>query len=190
MRKNNGFVFMETLVVMSVLSITLMMLFASYSYILRKSRERATFDTTETIYKSYYIKQIIDEYVGEESYGTSFEVYANNNLKSSGGECSRITYGDDYSYTCDLSSDTYSGYLFQVKSAFEVEKIYYLNPSKLLASKYASRWLNNFDATTIDYIRELGESTESYVMIVKYKKTYNKTDGSFETLHSSIEVTS
>lgn len=190
MKSNKGFVFMETIVVISVLSLTLLMLFASYSYILRKSRERVTFDTTESIYKTYYIKQIIDSYKGKDSYGKSVEIYANNNLKSSGGECTRITYGDDYSYTCDLSSDDYSGYLFQVKVAFEVEKIYYLNPSKLLNSPYRERWLNNFDATTIDYITDLGETTDTDVMIVKYKKTYNKTDGTYETIHSSMEVTS
>ena len=46
MKKRNGFVFMETIVVVSVLSITLLILFSSYSYILRKSKERDTFDTT------------------------------------------------------------------------------------------------------------------------------------------------
>ena len=60
--KKNGFVFMETIVVISVLSITLLMLFASYSYILRKSREKNTFDTTESIYKTYFVKSVIDNY--------------------------------------------------------------------------------------------------------------------------------
>ena len=63
--KKNGFVFIETLVVVSVLSLTLLMLFGSYSYIIRKSRERNVFDTTEMIYKTYYTKQIL-----EKEYGT------------------------------------------------------------------------------------------------------------------------
>ena len=40
MRKQNGFVFMETIVVVSILSVTLMMLYGSYAFILKKSRER------------------------------------------------------------------------------------------------------------------------------------------------------
>ena len=62
--KKNGFVFIETLVVVSVLSLTLLMLFGSYSYIIRKSRERNVFDTTEMIYKTYYTKQILEKEYG------------------------------------------------------------------------------------------------------------------------------
>ena len=63
--KKNGFVFMETLVVVSVLSFTLLMLFGTYSYILRKSRERNVFDTTEMIYKTYYTKEILTREFGD-----------------------------------------------------------------------------------------------------------------------------
>ena len=64
--------------------------------------------------------------------------------------------------------------------AFEVEKIYYLNPREILTSSQSDAWLSMFDATTIDYIHNLGESIDYNVMVVKYKMTYNKTDGSYE----------
>ena len=67
MRKKNGFVFMETIVVISVLSITLMLLFGSYSYILRKSRSKNTFDTSETVYKTYYVRSLIENYKKEHN---------------------------------------------------------------------------------------------------------------------------
>ena len=67
--KKNGFVFLETLVVVCVLSLTLLLLFGTYSYILRKSRERNVFDTTEMIYKTYYTKDILThEYGNIETY--------------------------------------------------------------------------------------------------------------------------
>ena len=182
--KKNGFVFMETIVVISILSITLLMLFASYSYILRKSREKNTFDTTESIYKTYYIKNVIDNYKTKNS-GTGLGIlyYVSNN-----SECTRRNFGSDYSYTCDLSSSDYGGYLKQIKKAFEVDKIYYLNPNKVVRSNEANAWLNTFDATTIDYINELGAGVNHDLIVVKYKKTYNKTDGTYEVIHSSMEV--
>ena len=82
------------------------------------------------------------------------------------------------SYVCDLSSNPAD--LLQVKMAFEVEKIYYLNPREILTSSQSDAWLSMFDATTIDYIHNLGESIDYNVMVVKYKMTYNKTDGSYE----------
>lgn len=182
--KKNGFVFMETIVVISVLSITLLMLFASYSYILRKSREKNTFDTTESIYKTYYVKNVIDNYKAQNG-GTGLGIlyYVNNN-----SECTRKSFGADYSYTCDLSKDNYEGYLKQIKKAFEVSKVYYLNPNKIVRSKDANAWLNTFDATTIDYIRDIGDSVDRYILVVKYKKYYS--DGSYEVIHSSMEVNS
>lgn len=182
MKKKNGFVFMETLIVVSVLSLTLLILFASYSYILRKSRERNTFDTTETIYKTYYIKNVIDSLKPSGQTKTGFQYY----IDSHKSECKQMKNGA--SYVCDLSSSSYNGDLLQIKLSFEVEKIYKLNPNTILKSNNKDDWLWEFDATTIDYINELGIGVNHDLIVVKYKKTYNKSDGSYEVIHSSMEV--
>lgn len=187
MRNKNGFVFMETIVVISVLSITLMLLFGSYSYILRKSRSKNRFDTTETVYKTYYVKQIIDNYKRENNRtGNSVEVYAQDHLSTH--ECSKQTYSSGYSYICDISNENYNGYLKQAKKAFEVEKFYYLNPKQIVNSVNENEWLNKFDATTIDYVRSISASFDRYILVVKYKKYYS--DGTYEVFHSSMEVNS
>jgi type II secretory pathway pseudopilin PulG len=180
--KKNGFVFIETIVVICVLSVTLLLLFSSYSYMLRKSRERGLFDNTDSIYKTYYVKQMIDRY--KSSYGandsrTSIKFYIDRN-----SECKQM--GSYASYVCDLSSDSYSGQLLSAKLSYEVEKIYLLNPSDILKSSSSESWLSLFDATTIDYINELGVGSTNDLIIVKYKKVYN--DGTYEVFHSSIEV--
>lgn len=186
MRKKNGFVFMETIVVVSILSLTLVILFASYSYILRKSRERNTFDTTEMIYKTYYIKKIIDTNWNTAT-KSGVTRFIENYLESNpGGFCKQT--GSYDSYICDLTKMPDSGELYQVKVAFEVEKIYYLNPKNILTSSDKEKWLNYFDATTIDYINNLGKGIDYNIMVVKYKKTYGKTDGTYEVFHSSMEV--
>lgn len=185
MRKKNGFVFMETIIVVSILSLTLVILFASYSYILRKSRERNTFDTTEMIYKTYYIKNIIDTKWNTPT-RPGILGFINNNLTSNGGFCSQT--GSYASYICDLTKMPDTGELYQVREAFEVEKIYYLNPKNILTSSDKTKWLNYFDATTIDYINNLGKGVDYNIMVVKYKKTYGKEDGTYEVFHSSMEV--
>lgn len=180
MKKNKGFVFIETIVVVSVLSLTLLLLFSSYSYILRKSRERDAFETTETIYKTYYTKSIIDSLKSETNPESGVKQYINKHL---GTECKKM--GTYNSYVCVPKED---GDLHQVIKAFEVEKFYLVNPAELYRSSEHDDWLFLFDATTIDYLRELGGAQEVDLLIVKYKKTFNKNDGNYEIIHSSLEV--
>ena len=181
MRKQNGYVFMETIVVVSVLSLTLLVLFASYSYILRKSRQRNTFDTTEMIYKTFHVKDILDSM---------------NTIPTQNGVVTYIQLNSDVckqmgsydSYVCDISSSSYNGNLIQLKKAFEVEKFYYLNPDAVLSDPNKNEWLNLFDATTIDYINNIGLGRNYNILLVKYKKTYGKADGTYEVFHASVEV--
>ena len=73
MRKANGFIFMETIVVVSVLSVTLLSLFSSFSFILKKSRERETYDTTAYIYKTFLVsKEISQQFASQSSDNDSF----------------------------------------------------------------------------------------------------------------------
>lgn len=183
MRKKNGFVFVETMVVVSVLSLILIMLFVSYSYILRKSRERVNFDTTEMIYKTFYVKQIIDNFRPLNSPYNGVEYFINSHLKVNGGMCEKT--GSYNSYICNLNGHT--GDLVQITKAFEIDKIYYLNPHEILTSNNMVEWLNYFDATTIDYILKLGSTVDKNLLVVKYKKQYNS-NANYEVIHSSMEV--
>lgn len=183
MRKQNGYVFMETIVVVAVLSVTLILLFGSYAFILRRSRERNTYDTTEMIYKTYYVKQVIDSYKPSGSAKTGIESF----IETHPSYCNKM--GAFNSFVCDLNKKGVEpNGLTQVKEAFEVDKIYFVNPSEVLNSASKESWLNAFDATTIDYIRDLGQGSASNLLIVKYKKVYK--DGTTETIHSSMEVRS
>ena len=73
MRKANGFIFMETIVVVSVLSVTLLSLFSSFSFILKKSRERETYDTTAYIYKTFLVsKELLQQASSQASDSDNF----------------------------------------------------------------------------------------------------------------------
>ena len=176
MRKN-GFVFIETVLVICILSVTLLILYSSYAHILRVTRQKSTFDTTDSIYTTYYVKKIIDAYNGPD---VSFDQFFNTN-----GYCSHIN--DNSGYMCDISQipDTETQ-LYQLKSIYDVDKLYYLSPSNILTNENKTNYLMEVDATTIDYIKSLGVGVTDNILIVKYKYSYS--DGHYEVYHASMEV--
>lgn len=185
MKKNNqGFVFIETIIVISVLTLTLLMLFTSYSYILNKSKERIVSDTTETLYKTYYLKKEIDDLKPIGEVRDSIDYFIDTHMESDGSICKKM--GKYNSYECDLTKKQTE--LSSFADAFEIEKFYVLTPREVLKSNESNAWLNKFDATTIDYINSLTSNANKRLIIVKYKKTYNNENGEYETLHSSIET--
>lgn len=184
MRKKNGFVLVETAIVVSVLSITLLMLYSSYSHILRVTRSRNTYVHTDSIYSTYLVKKQLEKYNGSVS----------NFVASNSSICSLYSESGISEYVCDIANATSE----QIKiplAPLEVDKIYYLSPAEILNLGESSKenMLMHLDATTIDYVKSLGNTSgksdtgSTYkIMIVKYKKQYS--DGSYEILHSSMEV--
>ena len=167
---------METIVVLSVLSITLILLFGSYSYILKKSRVRKTFDTTEMIYANYNVNEYI-----KNNYGTLNSFFSSRTYNSSGVEYK----------VWDLTQSSTPTVLKRLKNIFDVEKLYILNPKKVIEASeneatVKNKLLNKFDATTVDYINHLGKGVNRDIFIVKYKKNYS--DGSYEIFHAYMEV--
>ena len=181
MRKNNGFVFMETVVVVCVLSITLLILYASYAHILRTSREKKTFDTTDSIYTTYYVKKIITQ-TGNVATFFSSSVPGANVCKSA---CNGNAYICDMAKLANIPGNRY----YQLYKVYDVDKLYYLSPNTILTNTKAVDWLMEFDATTIDYIQNLGKGTglnNKKILIVKYKHNYP--NGTYEVIHASVEV--
>ena len=176
MRKN-GFVFIETVLVICILSATLLILYSSYAHILRVTRQKSTFDTTDSIYTTYYVKKIIDNYNGTD---ISFDQFFRTN-----SYCSSIN--DNSGFMCDISSipDTETQ-LYQLKNIYDVDKIYYLSPNNILTNENKTNYLMEVDATTIDYIKSLGIGVTDNILIVKYKHSYS--DGHYEVYHASMEV--
>ena len=147
MRKN-GYVFMETVVVICVLSVTLLILYASYAHILRMTKEKVTFDTTDSIYTTYYVKKVLDN---NNQGNTTFEQFFNSHTSY----CRSIN--DNTAYVCDIGSIPESDTTFyQLKHIFDVDKIYFLSPAYILNNNKKVDYLMELDATTIDYVKSLG----------------------------------
>jgi len=163
--KNKGFVLLETVMTICILSVVLLTLYSSYSFILKKSLSRNTYDLTDSIYEGYYITEIINNrYPDMDSFFRS--------------ECTNLV--DNY-YKCEIKE---TSNLSILKDVYQVDKIYYINPNVFYKNH---DYLNMLDATTIDYIKTIGISRNKNMLIIKYKKSVGD-NGEYEIFHSMVEV--
>lgn len=144
--KNRGFVLMETIVVIVVISVALLTIFSSYNKILSKVKSENKYDTSEYIYMTKYIKEHI------KSVCNVADINADNIASNT------IT---NYA-TCN------GGNKF---NAFNVEKIYVLTNLNDAGSN-----VYKFDAYMIDYIRKLDVYNDEELIIVEYKRPAVKTN--------------
>lgn len=57
MKKKKGFVFVETLIVVAVLTASLLMLYSTYSTIIRKEKTRIQYNDSIYLYRTYYLEK-------------------------------------------------------------------------------------------------------------------------------------
>lgn len=62
MRNKKGFVFVETLVVVAVLTASLLMLYSTYSAIVRKEKTRITYNDPVYLYRTYYLEKFFEKF--------------------------------------------------------------------------------------------------------------------------------
>ena len=59
MKKPNGFILIETIVVITILSVGLISLYASYNLILTKAVGRSYYDNVDYVYKTYMVSRYL-----------------------------------------------------------------------------------------------------------------------------------
>lgn len=57
MKKKKGFVFVETLIVVAVLTASLLMLYSTYSALIRKEKTRIKYNDSAYLYRTYYLEK-------------------------------------------------------------------------------------------------------------------------------------
>ena len=139
--KKKGFVLMETVTVVLVISVALLAIFSSYNKILNKLRAENKYDTTDYIYRTHFVRKLLKE--KSFSNGTYSFKDATNTTKPT-----------------DLLT-----YVSSIKDVFNIKKIYLLkNVNSLTKEK-----LKNFDGYMIDYIRKLDVNDNDVILVVEYK---------------------
>ena len=168
MRNNKGFVLMETIIVMSVLSLALMTLYSSYVKIMANTKAKNFYDTPEALYIAEAVSRA---QLYNEGYLTS------NSENNSDKKATIIKNGSAYKITCYNAIETYnkkatcsttsnlmayqSSGLKRMYDAFNIEAIYVVDAlefKNLSEDKFKSV-LQFFDGSTIGYLKSIDRST-------------------------------
>ena len=168
MRNNNGFVLMETIIVMSVLSVALMTLYSSYVKIMANSKAKNFYDTPEALYIAEAVSRA-------QLYNKGY--LASNIEDNSDKKATIIKNGSVYKITCYNAIETYnkkatcsttsnlmayqSSGLKRMYDAFNIEAIYVVDAlefKNLSENKFKSV-LQFFDGSTIGYLKSIDRST-------------------------------
>lgn len=185
--KNKGFVLMETIVVIVVISVALLTIFSSYNKILRKVKSENKYDTSEYIYMTEYIKK----YMKDNGIGSALDIFPCT-MDGAGNvtSCSTFTV-TNYLDALNTSVPTIS--------RFDVKKIHILTNINKFDKTLDNGKKNSeyFDAYMIDYIRKLDVGDSDELIIVEFGRPILKTDGEqkkdslgnylFETYIASLE---
>ncbi len=151
-----GFVLMETIVVIVVVSVALLTIFSSYNKILSKLRTENKYDTSEYIYITKYIKNYLQGKVSVTDIcnipNDKCETFTNHELSQ------RL---DD-----------------KQKGIYNVEKIYLLTNLNNFDKEMTNNEKNSllFDAYMIDYIKKLNVKDVDKLLIVEYKRPAKDTN--------------
>ena len=168
MRNNKGFVLMETIIVMSVLSVALMTLYSSYVKIMANSKAKNFYDTPEALYIAEAVSRA-------QLYNKGY--LASNIEDNSDKKATIIKNGSAYKITCYNTIETYnkkatcsttsnlmayqSSGLKRMYDAFNIEAIYVVDAlefKNLSEDKFKSV-LQFFDGSTIGYLKSIDRST-------------------------------
>ena len=177
--KNKGFVLMETIVVIVVISVALLTIFSSYNKILSKVKSENKYDTSEYIYMTSYIKKV---------------------LKGCGYSANDIYNVSNTSITEHYSNNSCSIKTKLQNTGIEVDKIYILkninnfkkNINKATINGVTNTSIKNnsqiFDAYMIDYLKKLDIYDDDELIIVEYKRLARKTDYGEKTDTNSTKL--
>ena len=198
-----GFVFVETIIVISVLTTVLLMLYASFISILNQERRKTTFDDITYIYRTYYIEDFL--------VSLNLDDYIKNHLEEPNNDnatplITSFTCHDDTLYNL-RNENNIENNTEQDKKDFceslidggrlEVENIYITrynidelnnctnDDDSIICNSHPE--LRNLSLNTRTYLRTLsGNDENAYRLIIEYKTNINNKD---HYLYSNIKIT-
>lgn len=136
--KKNGFVLMETIVVISVLCLVLVMLYGAYSNILTNVESKSLYDNTEYIFKTALVRNYLEKIGNVTTYDDFGITVCQNSDSSSSHKC----------YTSSCSTER-----CQLFKLLKVEGVY-ITPWNL-SSLNSSLPSSKLDATTRKYLKSI-----------------------------------
>ncbi len=196
-----GFVFVETIIVISVVMTLLLMLYSSFISILNQERRNTTFDDVAYIYRTFYIEDFL--------VSLNLEKYINDHLETpnSAGKMpllASFTCHDDSLYNLrdengvlDTKEEEKRNYCEALIDGgrLEIENIYItrydvsdlidcMNTDNSVVCA-SNEELRNISPNAIGYFRTLNGKDDTYRLIIEYK---TKIDNRDHFLYSSVKI--
>ncbi len=174
MKKNNGFVFVETIVVISLVCVVLISLFTLFYSVYNEEHKRMNYDNPQNLYAAYFIKKFLEE----NNINSCFINFTEDDLFK------EITYNNSSNEYCNINNSK----LLTLKSNFDVKNIYLLsgdiNTLKISSVK------NQLSANVIDYIKTLNSTdANAYYLLLEFKSSSDFTKVASVKLSTDISNT-
>lgn len=169
-----GFVLMETIVVIVVISVALLTIFASYSKILTKVKTENKYDTSEYIYMTKYVRDYLKDTFNIINV-TSIDIFpCSLNAEGKINECSSLPEIKNYYNYIKGKTNTID--IFNVKGVYILSDINNFNTliDQNGNGEKESGDYNNaelFNANMIDYIRKLDVGDNDTILVVEFDRT-------------------
>lgn len=185
-----GFMFVETIMVITILTSSLIMIYVSFSRVLTNEKRRVAFDDTAYIYRTYYIESYLvslnlDQYIEEKLEKNNSKIIVLNpedsllyNLYNADGSRNEQEFSRQQFSNKILNNNTSEE--TDSPNALNVSRIYitYYNVNDLKACTNKSgkvtcdsasmKDLNNMSTSAILYLRTLSGTDSGYRLIVEY----------------------
>ena len=165
--KNKGFVFIETIVIVLVLSTSLLYLYNSYNNIIDKEETRVYYDDVAYIYKTNYIKRFLEEnanieYVKSEAFKESYVTSIGNAFDNFFNEA-QLAENMNNSLESILNN-------FRVNQMFLVKRNYIdeCDGSETSDECYFNATDNAYNLT--NYIKSINDTKHDYYLVVEYSE--------------------
>lgn len=165
--KNKGFVFIETIVTVLVLSTSLLYLYNSYNNIIDKEETRVYYDDVAYIYKTNYIKRFLEEnanieYVKSEAFKKSYVTSIGNAFDNFFNEA-QLAENMNNSLENILNN-------FKVNQMFLVKRNYIdeCDGSETSDECYFNATDNAYNLT--NYIKSINDTKHDYYLVVEYSE--------------------
>lgn len=150
---NKGFVFIETIITVVVLTTTLVFLYASYSRVVITEQKRLYYDNISYVYKTQMIKEVLDETINKTKFRSAVE-----------------TKRDEmYFYIFNTESDIYfdNADITNLKREYNFYQLIYIKIEDIVDLKEClkNEYGDNKCATTIGFAKTYGAGhLEDYLL--------------------------
>ncbi|MDE6285176.1 MAG: hypothetical protein K2M17_05465 [Bacilli bacterium] len=181
--KKNGFVFIETIITVVVLSTALLLIYHSYSGALNKEKDRLYYDDVAYIYRTNFLRSFLENHSNIDNIKT----YSFGDTYIQG-----IGSGLDSMFTDEQKTQNMNSALDAIVNNYHINQMILLKSDYVL-NCHADTAICRNSITGISYnmsryIKTLGDASYKYYLVVEYAERIEESDGSYVKCNPGIDT--